>query len=404
MHAANVGKTISKLRKKLGLTQLELANKLNVSDKTVSKWENGGGFPEISLLPAISEVFGISIDYLLKGDTQGIAIAGTILIDIVNILDLYPEKNMLANVLKTTYAVGGCVANTIIDLAKIDSDIFLTAIAKVGNDENGRYITSEIKKYGVDVSKIKISTDIATSSSNVMTDSRTGERTFFYTSGANSDFDISDIDIDQLDCKIFHAGYILLLDKLDAKDEEYGTKMARLLAMVSAKGIKTSIDVVSDSGDRYAEKIIPVLKYCDYIIINEIEACNITHLPPRNDDGSLNIDNIRITMEKLIDYGVREKVIVHCPQAGFMMTATKQFIVVPSLSLPEDYIKSTVGAGDAYAAACLYGIYKNYDNVKTLEFAAAAAACNLSSEDAVSGMKSKAEIEKLNTKYKRREI
>ena len=86
------------------------------------------------------------------------------------------------------------------------------------------------------------------------------------------------------------------------------------------------------------------------------------------------------------------------------MNSKKEFIIVPSLSLPENYIKGSVGAGDAFAAGCLYGIYQGYDDKKILEFASCAAACNLSSADAISGMKSKEEIEKMDFLYKRSEL
>ena len=404
MNTVSFGRTIAKLRKKMGLTQTELADMLKVSNKAVSKWENGGGYPEITLLPALSEILGVSIDYLLKGDTQGIAIAGNILVDIVNLLDKYPEKNMLANVLNTVHAVGGCVPNTIIDIAKIDPDIFLSAIGKVGNDENGRYAISQMKKYGIDVTGVKIDETMVTATSNVMTDSQTGERTFFYSSGANSSFGIEDIDIAALDCKIFHIGYILLLDELDSCDSEYKTKMARLLDMVSKRGIKTSIDVVSEDGNRFVEKVVPALRYCDYVIVNEVESCRVTGLSPRNADGSLNIENIRKTMKSFLEYGVREKVIVHCVEAGFLMDKNGKFYSSGSFKLPENYIKGSVGAGDAYAAACLYGIYKGFEPEFMLDFAAAAAACNLSESDSISGMKNRAEIEKLMKKFEKRNL
>lgn len=69
----------------------------------------------------------------------------------------------------------------------------------------------------------------------------------------------------------------------------------------------------------------------------------------------------------------------------------------------KDYIKGSVGAGDAFAAACLYALYNGYDDKHMLEFASAAAAMSLSESDAVSGMRSREEIEALGRKYKRRE-
>lgn len=62
------GKIINEKRREKGLTQIQLAEILNVSNRTVSKWENGDGFPDISLLPIIAEVLGITIDELLTGN------------------------------------------------------------------------------------------------------------------------------------------------------------------------------------------------------------------------------------------------------------------------------------------------------------------------------------------------
>lgn len=63
------GSMIRELREKNQLTQAELAEKLFVSDKTVSKWENGKGYPDLSLLEPIAKVFGISVAELLSGRT-----------------------------------------------------------------------------------------------------------------------------------------------------------------------------------------------------------------------------------------------------------------------------------------------------------------------------------------------
>ena len=61
------GAIIRELRAKNGLTQAELAEKLFISDKTVSKWENAKGYPDITLLEPIAKVFGISIAELMSG-------------------------------------------------------------------------------------------------------------------------------------------------------------------------------------------------------------------------------------------------------------------------------------------------------------------------------------------------
>ncbi|MBQ5330335.1 MAG: helix-turn-helix domain-containing protein [Oscillospiraceae bacterium] len=70
MDRVKTGKLIKKLRTDRGLTQKHLAEKLYVSDKTVSKWECGGGCPDLSLLTALSEVFGTELEVLLSGNAE----------------------------------------------------------------------------------------------------------------------------------------------------------------------------------------------------------------------------------------------------------------------------------------------------------------------------------------------
>ncbi len=62
------GTAIRELRQQKGMTQLRLAQLLSVSDKTVSKWETGRGYPDITLLEPIADAFGISVTELLSGN------------------------------------------------------------------------------------------------------------------------------------------------------------------------------------------------------------------------------------------------------------------------------------------------------------------------------------------------
>lgn len=69
MNQAVTGMLIRELREKHQLTQAELAQKLCVSDKTISKWETGKGTPDVSLLEPLAQVFGISLSELMSGNT-----------------------------------------------------------------------------------------------------------------------------------------------------------------------------------------------------------------------------------------------------------------------------------------------------------------------------------------------
>ena len=64
------GQTIKRLRESKGITQLDLAERLGVSDKTVSKWETGKGFPDIALIEPLGRTLGVSVMELLSGVTM----------------------------------------------------------------------------------------------------------------------------------------------------------------------------------------------------------------------------------------------------------------------------------------------------------------------------------------------
>ena len=70
MDCSKVGKLIFGLRKEKGMTQKQLADAMNISDKTISKWERGLGCPDVSLLRGLSEVLNVDIEKILLGDLE----------------------------------------------------------------------------------------------------------------------------------------------------------------------------------------------------------------------------------------------------------------------------------------------------------------------------------------------
>lgn len=70
MKKQTLGMMISSLRKEKGMTQLELAEKMGVTDKAVSKWERDLSFPDINSIPKLAEVFEVSVDELMQVKTE----------------------------------------------------------------------------------------------------------------------------------------------------------------------------------------------------------------------------------------------------------------------------------------------------------------------------------------------
>ncbi|MDR2184772.1 MAG: carbohydrate kinase family protein [Treponema sp.] len=332
---------------------------------------------------------------------NGIAIAGNVFVDYIKTVENFPHIGMLANIMEERMAIGGCVSNTIIDLACMDPGLPLKAISSLGKDDRSRFVINLFDKYGIDHSRIKYLPGTATGYTDVIASKADNTRTFFNFRGSNSVFDISDIDFASLDADLFHIGYALLLDCFDREDPEYGTVMARTLAKVRETGAKTSMDVVSEDSDRFVRIVTPALKHCDYLVINEVEGSMIAGIKVRDEGGNLLEGAMKDTCTKLKDLGVSDTVILHCPEGGYLL-GPQGFHSMPSLDVPRDSIRGTVGAGDAFAAGALYGFYQGWESPQILNLANCSAAANLFSADSISGALPLGGLLALGEKYKRK--
>ena len=92
MDNAKTGALIAARRKELALTQKELAEKLHISDRTVSKWERGAGFPDISLLEPLADALDLSVLDLIQGEPQEQAVTEVTLRDVVRSISLHAKK------------------------------------------------------------------------------------------------------------------------------------------------------------------------------------------------------------------------------------------------------------------------------------------------------------------------
>lgn len=330
---------------------------------------------------------------------KGICCAGNIIVDITYPIETWPKQNELTHITEGIQnSPGGSVCNTITDLARLDPKLPLVASGFAGHDAEGDFIMEELGKYSnIDLSMVK--RNGRTSFTAVMSNNQTKERTFFQHAGANAYYGEDDIDWDKLDVDIFHIGYILLLPHLDEADPEYGTKMARLLHRAQKQGMKTSIDVVSETGDRFVRLVTPALKYADYCVINELEAQQTTGVQLRDEDGTLHTENMPKALQKLKELGVSAWAVIHCPEVGCGMDENGTYYEVPSLKLPKGYIKGTVGAGDAFCAGILYAAETDMKMDEALKLGACAAAASLSEVSASDGVRSAEEVLKLYDLY-----
>ena len=326
---------------------------------------------------------------------KGIAVAGNMIVDMLYPTNGMPKPGELVTITgDVDKSTGGCLCNDIVDLAKLDPEMHLVAVGRTGEDEAGKYIMEKMREHkNIDLSHVKITG--VSSFTLVMADQISTQRTFYHCRGGNAALCEEDFDWDKLDVDLLHIGYILLLDALDEEDPAYGTKMAKLLKAAQDHGIKTSIDVVSEAGDRFRRLVCPAMRYTDYCVINEMEASATTGIPLRTDDGQLIKENFPAALKAMKDLGVSTWAVIHCPEVGAGLDENDNYVEVPSLKLPKGWIVGTVGAGDAFCSGVLYGAWKGMSLKESIELATGSAACSLSEAGATEGMRTVAEVQKL---------
>jgi sugar/nucleoside kinase (ribokinase family) len=324
------------------------------------------------------------------GTRTGILAGGNWIVDAVKIIDTWPQQDALANILSTTKGTGGSPFNLLVDLAILGVSFPLAAVGLVGEDENGRWVLEQCTLRGIDTTALQRTNAAPTSYTDVMTVQANGRRTFFHARGANALLDAEHFDFTTTNARIFHLGYLLLLDRLDAAGVRGGTVAAEVLASAQAADLKTSIDVVSEDSDRFAKIVLPALPHVDLCIMNEFEAGRVTGRTIRAGD-ELDRAALREAMGALIDAGVRERVAVHFPEGACALDRSGAWHEHGSVQLPSGYIRGAAGAGDALTAGVLFAWHDARPVEEGLRLGVCAAAANLSDETCTGGLMSRSE-------------
>ena len=303
--------------------------------------------------------------------------AGSILVDKINEIGAYPKAGELTQIRARSRVPGGLVPNTGCGIHILDPGIPVAAFGAVGDDDDGRFAVAELKRRGLDTAGVVVKAT-ATSFTDVM--SVPGrERTFFTYPGASADWGYEDFPFDMVEeGDIVLLGYFLLLAKVDAGDG------LRILKELKRIGAETAIDLVSENSNRYALVRI-CLPYVDNLVVNEIEASRLAGV-----EGDL-----RKIAARLFELGVQKRVVIHMPEKGVSLLKDGTWTEVESVALPEGFIKGKTGAGDAFCAGCLTGIFNGLSEKEILELGGIAAVGAMSAPGAVESMRPIAGLRRL---------
>lgn len=333
---------------------------------------------------------------------SGILAAGNWIVDHVKLIDTWPSEETLAIISGETQGMGGAPPNVLAGLARLGAKFPLSGAGIVGQDAAGDWILEQCAKLGIDTRLIARTDQGPTSYTDVMNVEYTGRRTFFHRHGVNALLGPESIDLAASSAKLFHLGYLLLLDRLDQPGKSKGTAAAELLDHALRLGFITSVDVVSEESDRYPRIVIPALPSADLVFLNEFEAGHVFSTEIRV-GGKIDVHALLKTARALVSAGVRRWAIIHFPEGVLAISNQNETIFQPSLRLPGERIIGSTGAGDAIAAGILFGFHDDLPMRRCLQIGVCAAAASLGHPSATEGIPSVEECLRLGQEFGFRE-
>jgi sugar/nucleoside kinase (ribokinase family) len=304
---------------------------------------------------------------------SGIVLAGTIVLDIIHMIDQWPDEEQIAFIRQTIEAPGGPPLNAAAGLIKLGADFPVSMICVVGDDAAGHTFITKAQDLGLDISSVVRISGAITDVTHVMTSKTTGKRTFFYRPGANGTITSGQMLPADDSAKIYYLGSPGISTSMDASD---GWRSA--LKAARARGFKTCMELCPVPAHLQRAQTLPCLPLLDYFVINDSEAEILSGLPV-SQDGHFIAQRAQTAAKALLDRGVTKLVSIHHPEGAVAVTKFGAQFFAPSVNVPQSEIIGTVGAGDAFYAGMLMGLHEDWPLDQCLTLANASAATSLHS-------------------------
>jgi sugar/nucleoside kinase (ribokinase family) len=309
-------------------------------------------------------------------------------VDFGKIIDAYPPLDGLATIEQTSLSTGGSALNLAVDLRLLGALFDVGLLGAVADDENGAYIVEECSKVGVDTSRLRTIPGETTPFTDVMVERTGGRRTFFTHMGTNALFDVTPADLEASAARILYIGGLGVHPLMDASLPGGGNGWSELLEGARSAGMRTNMELAAFDPVLIAELAAPCLPLLDTVVINELEASVVVGADVSAPDVDGPID--WVAMEglalALIDRGVSTLAVVHFPAGSVAADGAGRVWRQGSVKLTRDEVRSTTGAGDAFAAGVILGVHDGWPVEDALRLGAASAAACLSSQHTSAGI------------------
>jgi sugar/nucleoside kinase (ribokinase family) len=280
-----------------------------------------------------------------------------------------PDPGRLVLVDEMSLHTGGCAINTSTALARLGLPV--EVIGKIGSDSFGDFVLTALAERKIGTRGIMRDREVGTSATMVMV-APDGERRFVHYIGANARLTLDDIDLSMVEAgSILHIGGSLVMPGIDGKPT------AELLHHARTAGVTTFLDTVWDDTGRWMDILAPCLPEIDYFVPSLPEGQALTGL-----------DDPAEVARALLECGVQTVGLKLGADGCLVMSGDGQAIRLPAFQV--DVVDAT-GAGDAFAAGFIAGVWQGWQLEKTARFANAVGALCVTGLGASGGVRSLSE-------------
>jgi sugar/nucleoside kinase (ribokinase family) len=315
---------------------------------------------------------------LPAGERKGVLCVGTLLVDYGKVIDAYPSRDGLATIEDISLSTGGAALNMAVDLRRLGARFDVSVMGCVADDDDGDFIRAACADAGIDAQRVRVRPGATTAFTDVMVERDGGRRTFFTHLGTNALFRAEPSDLAGSDARFLHVGNLGAHPLMDDANADGSSGWSALLVAAQAAGMHTNLELAAFPPDRLAALTGPCLPYLDSIIVNELEASALTgsHISASTVDEVVDWAAMLALAHALLERGVSRLAVVHFPAGSVGATPDGRTWRQGSVRLPPDRLRSTTGAGDAFAAGVIFGLHEDWSVEASLRLGVtAAAAC-----------------------------
>lgn len=304
---------------------------------------------------------------------SGIVLSGAVILDIVHMVDHWPEQESVAFIERTEYGAGGPPQNAAAGLKRLKAPFPVSLQGAIGDDAYADIFVGESKALGLSPANLVRMPNTFTSNTQVMTTITNGRRTFFHKPGVNADLTPDMLLPRDAAAKIFYLGSPGI-----AKTMDEGSHWAGVMHQARQSGFVTALELVPLEASILARLVPPILPVVDILVVNDHEAASVTG-EPTTDGDRLDWHAAQRACARLLDMGIVQVAAIHHPDGAVALSRSGERAFAPAVDVPPEEIVGTVGAGDAFYAGFLLGVHEGWPLSHCLALANAAAATSLRS-------------------------